>query len=525
MSWRFALLVVAVLSATAQQTPAPPPPQQQPTFRTGAELVRVDVTVLNRKGEPVTTLTAEDFVVEEDGVPQKIQTFQLLRLTGQPAPDDDLTLTIGPRDNRLHEFARDDVRLMLILWDEYHLPRDPAGRMIRDHLVQFIRTMLGPTDLVAIMDVWTPMSDLWFSRDRYKLANVAGTLRGRRGVFIPPRNGAEENHLRPGASPFAREEVAVSALKSAVMHLGTLRESRKVVLYIGLDFGLGPDTNSAARDVIQEANAANVAVYSINPQGLRVTGSNFRTGLLDTIAHSTGGESFLTNSPMSSLGRAVTQSSASYLLGYAPAPLRHDGKFHKIEVKVRTPGVEVRSRNGYLAPSAAQKEAAQAAAEEAVLPTAVEKAFAQLTGLGRPESGTRPEVRTILFPDPPAAALSVRPPVVRVVRQPADLKAAGAGALPVFMGRELVRSERILMTIAVDGNLGPQATLSVWLVDRRGRRLTKLPFTRTADGWLLDLPLQSIARGDYLIEVEAVHADARSAAYVPIRVMDRAQQD
>ena len=60
--------------------------------------------------------------------------------------------------------------------------------------------------------------------------------------------------------------------------------------------------------------------------------------------------------------------------------------------------------------------------------------------------------------------------------------------------------------------------MSVRLVDRRGKPLTDLPFTRTPDGSSVDLPLQSIARGDYLIAIEAVHGDTRSAAYVPIRV-------
>src|SRR4051812_18068127 len=44
-------------------------PQRPPTFRTGAELVRVDVTVIDHKGLPVANLTADDFAVEEDGAP------------------------------------------------------------------------------------------------------------------------------------------------------------------------------------------------------------------------------------------------------------------------------------------------------------------------------------------------------------------------------------------------------------------------------------------------------------------------
>jgi hypothetical protein len=77
------------------------------------------------------------------------------------------------------------------------------------------------------------------------------------------------------------------------------------------------------------------------------------------------------------------------------------------------------------------------------------------------------------------------------------------------------------MRIAAGGQRASDALLGIGLVDRRGKRLTDLPFTRDTHGWLLDLPLQSIARGDYVIEITATAGESRSAAYVPIRVRDR----
>jgi hypothetical protein len=340
-------------------------------------------------------------------------------------------------------------------------------------------------------------------------------------VFVPPRNGAEENHLRdPRGARFARAQVALSALKSAIMHLGTLRDSRKTVLYLGLDYSVGPETSTATRDVIQAANAANVAVYSINPQGLRVSGSNFRSGLLANIAHGTGGESFLSNSPARAMGRVMAQSSASYLLGYAPAPLRHDGAFHKIRITVQGPGLQVRARSGYLAPDAAQRAAARAAAAEAVLPPAIEEAFGELAWVGRPEAEQRSRlVRTILSPATPSADLAVVSPTIRLIRTPADLKAARSGTPPPpHTGREFVRTDRLLMTVMLAGDGAARATLSMRLIDRRGKPLTDLPFSRAGAGWELDLPLQLIARGDYLIAVAAEDGERQSTAYVPIRI-------
>jgi len=514
------IVVSALVALLLQQQQ--PPARQQPTFRTGAELVRVDVTVLDRGGKPVRNLTQDDFVVFEDGVPQRIQAFQFIAFTGEHGADEDLELTIGPRDNRNEELARDDVRLFLVFWDEYHILPDHEEKFLKDELTNFLRTMLNPTDLVAIMDPWTPMSDLWFSRDRYRLGTQVSSLRGRQGVMIP-RNGAEENHFRSMQSvPFVREQVALTALKSAIAYLGTLRQGRKTVLYVGQEFGLGRDTNSWAMGVMEAANAENVSIYSINPQGLDVNRSNFRSGLLASIAYGTGGESFVSNSPGVAFQRAVSQGSTTYLLGYAPSPLRQDGAFHKIEVKVKGSGLQVRARNGYLAPDAAEKEKARAAAAEAVLPTPIELALGQLARLGRDGETIEAELRTIFVPESPAADLALRSPDLWLIRTPADMKAARSDPPPpAHAGREFLRTERILMRIAAGGQRASDTLLTIGLVDRRGKRLTDLPFTRDTHGWLLDLPLQYIARGDYVIEITAMAGESRSAAYVPIRVRDR----
>lgn len=514
VAWGTAVL----LALGAQQ---PPQPQQPPTFRTGAELVRVDVTVLDRGGKPVVDLVADDFAVFEDGVAHPIQTFQLVEFDGTHGPDDDLTLTIGPRDNRNSELARDDVRLIVVFWDEYHIRPDHQAVELKEELATFLRKMLNPTDFVAIMDPWTPMSHLYFSRDRYRLATEVRALKGRLGDLVP-RNAAEENHFRPGMNvPFVREQVALTALKSALAHLGTLREGRKTLLYVSQEFGLGRDTNTWAMDVIRAANDANVAVYSINPIGLQVNRSNFRSGLLASIAHGTGGESFVSNSPSQAFQRAMTQGSASYLLGYVPTPMRYDGKFHEIEVKVKRGGVQVRARKGYFAPSVAEMTAASKSAEEAVLPTPIEAAFKELVRSARPDAEAQPgEVRTILVPEEPGPDLSVRPPVVWRIRRPVELKAALAGELPAYDGREFSRTERLLVSAPVHGQRAAGATVTVGLIGRRGKRLTDLPFTRTSEGVRMDLPLQSIARGEYLIVVEATAGESRAAAYVPLRITD-----
>src|SRR4051794_20131939 len=72
-----------------QQPPAQPataePPQPPPTFRAGINFVRVDVIISDKTGNPVADLQQNDFDVAEDGKPQKIETFKLVKLDGGTA--------------------------------------------------------------------------------------------------------------------------------------------------------------------------------------------------------------------------------------------------------------------------------------------------------------------------------------------------------------------------------------------------------------------------------------------------------
>ncbi|HLK32098.1 MAG TPA: hypothetical protein VKT29_03350, partial [Terriglobales bacterium] len=68
------LLCAALLAAQVPAQTARPP---QYTFRTFSELVLVNVTVRDRKGNPVRGLTANDFTVLEDGKPQHVASFDV----------------------------------------------------------------------------------------------------------------------------------------------------------------------------------------------------------------------------------------------------------------------------------------------------------------------------------------------------------------------------------------------------------------------------------------------------------------
>ena len=70
---------------------------------------------------------------------------------------------------------------------------------------------------------------------------------------------------------------------------------------------------------------------------------------LRALAETTGGFAIVnTNSFNDGFTRVVRENSSYYILGFSTTP-QTDGRFHSVEIRVKRPGLQVRSR-GYLAP-------------------------------------------------------------------------------------------------------------------------------------------------------------------------------
>src|SRR5215472_5244340 len=65
--------------ALSQQPAAPAPVTQPPTVKTSVEEVLLDIIVRDKKGKPITDLKAEELTVVDNGVPQNITSFRLVR--------------------------------------------------------------------------------------------------------------------------------------------------------------------------------------------------------------------------------------------------------------------------------------------------------------------------------------------------------------------------------------------------------------------------------------------------------------
>ena len=403
------------------QTPPPPAsgapgdPQDpnapvQPTFRTGINFVRVDAIVTDKQGRPVADLSPEDFEVLEDGQPQKIETFKLIRVDGNPPPGEGTPREINSTFAEESEARRDDVRLFVIFFDDYHV-RLGASLAVKDDLVRFVETQVGPLDMVAMMYPLDPLRAVSFTRNKKAVIQQILGWQGRKYQYIPPRNMFEEQYANYPTEIVEkiRNQVSLSALRGLMTRLGGMREGRKTVIVVsegysdyvppqlrgqnaqsGIrgrgttamtgDASVDPvgamaedrrrffgdmDIRMLMRDVTTDANRNNVSLYMLDPRGLAGFEYDINEGVgltmdanslratqdsLRVMADETDGRAIVNRND---LGNGLTQmmrdASAYYLLGYSSAAAPTDGRFHQIRVRVKRPGIEVRARRGYWA--------------------------------------------------------------------------------------------------------------------------------------------------------------------------------
>ena len=418
----------------AGQTQATPPsePQQAPVFRTGINVVRVDVIVTDKQGNPVADLGPTDFEVLEDGKAQTIDTFKLVSVTGSPAPGEEAPRAIRNDYDEETEAGREDVRIFVIMLDEYQVRRG-ASLVVREPLVRFIRTQLGPLDLLGVMYPLTPVSGLRLTRNHEAVVREIERFVGRKYEYTPKNEFEERYSMYPAEMvERIRVQVSLSALRGLVTRLGGLREGRKAVILVSEGYsyyvppqlrdpvaempGMGNpargrpmagegsvaeeraqftasvDLQGDLREVYAAASRANAAIYALDPRGLATFAFDIDEGVgfgldrnvltatqdtLRVLADETDGRAIVNRNDLEGgLKQVVRDSSAYYLIGYNSTLAPTDGKFHEIKVRVKRPGVQVRARKGYWALSA--EDTARVLAPKAPVDEAVTNALADV---------------------------------------------------------------------------------------------------------------------------------------------------
>jgi VWFA-related protein len=419
--------------------PADPPEQEtpQPIFRTGINFVRVDAIVTDGRGNPLPDMKPEEFEITEDGKPQKIESFRLIALTGD-APRGETARAIRNDNDEEFEAQREDVRIFVILLDDYHVRRG-SSIVAREPLINFIRTQLGPMDLLGVMYPLTPVTEMRLTRDHEGVARTVERFEGRKFDYRP-RNEFEEKYSMYPAEVVERirNQVSLSALEGLAVRLGGIREGRKAIVLVSEGYSNyippqlrdpvadlpgfanprrgrpSPQDNSAVeeraqffssadlqtelREVYAAANRGNTAIYALDPRGLAPYEFDINEGVgqrvdsqmlnatmdtLRTLADQTDGRAIVNRNDLEGgLKQVVRDSSLYYLIGYNSTQAPADGKFHEIKVRVKRSGAQVRARKGYWALT--PEEAARATAPPKPGPDpGVSKALASVEGTSR----------------------------------------------------------------------------------------------------------------------------------------------
>jgi Ca-activated chloride channel homolog len=285
------LLVLAASVVIAQQ--------QEPTFRSGTRTVAIIATVLDAQGRLVPDLEQEDFTILDNGKPQTITFFEdeVRPFTAVVMLDFSASMTAN-----LELLKRASEQFLIRL-----LPQDKAQVGAFSDKIQFSGEFTNDRD-----DLIGALDDLQFGN--------------------PTRL-------------FDATYQSIDELKSV--------EGRRVVVV----FTDGDDTDSrlGANDVLDSARDHETMIYAI---GLESTffigpGRMQRTRpdrTLKKFAEETGGGYFelkKTDDLAPTFTRVAQELHSQYTLGFAPAVL--DGKEHKLELKLKQPGMTVRARKSYVA--------------------------------------------------------------------------------------------------------------------------------------------------------------------------------
>ena len=411
-----ALLVAIAWTAPAVLHSAQDPTQPKKVFRSGLNLVSVDVIVRDKSGAVVKGLTASDFEVREDGKVQDISSFSFEEITNKTvATVESAGLLAGVEEKVAVDEKRTGAsappappaapdaagpmtsdmlagrRLITLVFDVSSMQPEDVQRAV-DSARKYVDEKMTSADLIAVTTVGSTLSVLTdFTADRTKVSNALGTLAFTDGTATeaPAATTAATDEAAAAATDDAstttdtaeldmfNNDVRLRALKTLAEALSSI-EQKKAILYFSAGMQRsGQDNQVELRNAINAAVRANVSIYAIDVRGLQavVPGGDARQAsgrgqdmfsgrgvqqqfaqlassqdTLTSLAGDTGGRAFTDSNDFGdAFARVQRDMSAYYLLGYSSTDPTKDGRFRRIQVRVKRGDFRVESRAGYYA--------------------------------------------------------------------------------------------------------------------------------------------------------------------------------
>ncbi len=412
------ILVAGCLAAglAAQQPPAPAPGPPEPPASAAkppalppvvesvdVSITNVDVVVTNSKGR-VAGLTADDFDVRQDGIPQKITNFYAVS-GGKVLLEDGKSVPLDAPESAA-EVPPDLKAHYIFFIDNLNIQPQNRNRMFK-RLKEFIPQAIGPNaegmvvtynrSLKVRRPFTSDANDLVAAIESIELDTGGGSTQvgERRDALRRVDESKSVMDANATARTYAQSlrndiEFTVDNIKSTIDALAGV-PGRKNFLYVSeglpasagfeiyeairekyketattldeLDF----DMNSRYTQIVQAANANGVTIYTLDASGLSVgdtvTAENSSMqsvhvndfmvrqnmqGPIRMMAEETGGIAAInSNDWKSSLDQVAADFSNFYSLGYRSARGAVD-RPHKVEVTVKKKGMTVRMRRSFV---------------------------------------------------------------------------------------------------------------------------------------------------------------------------------
>jgi len=365
-----------------------------PVFHAESRLVVVDVVVTDKRGQSVTDLKKEDFVLTEDGKPQQLKFFEPHIPEAQPKALPKIELP--PNQYTNFPLQKPASSVNVVLFDTLNTPI--ADQMYaRWQMIKFIQALprgkpvalfrLG-SSLKMIAGFTTNSDDLVAAAEKVRPAvNQVDEEPATAQVAPPDPAGPSletSAEMTDELSRFYFEETAFRTGDRVQQTLDAFSQianalsgyaGRKNLLWLSEAFPitLDPDALNGARlgnlrgyaDVLKQSSAllssSQISVYPIDVRGVKNGNAlqiNAFYNTMDEIAKQTGGKAFYgTNDLKLAMEQSIERGSIYYTVAYVPENRNWDSRYRQVKIKLDRPDVKAEYRPGYFAIPDKQKPA------------------------------------------------------------------------------------------------------------------------------------------------------------------------
>jgi len=396
----FLLFLFAITSASAQQIGQNKAPDGTDTFTLSvkSQLVIETVVVKDKQGKSIEGLTAKDFTLTEDGVPQTIKICDHETLpTGanavplKPSTDEDIKIykrlartQVAPETPGTTRYK--DRRLLALYFDMSAMrPQDQLRAL--QAAQTFIRKQMTEADLVSILRYSGGSVDVLqdFSADKNRLLSILETLivgEGQGSIESVDDASSADTGAAFGQDDsefnIFNTDRQLAALQTTAKMLGQLNE-KKALIYFASGLRLnGVDNQAQLHATVDAAVRAGVSFWPIDARGLQASaplgdasqGSPGNAAMyngtaaqastdrfqqsqdtLYSLAGDTGGKALFDNNDLTKgILQAQQAISDYYILGYYTSNSEQNGRFRKVKITLNPDlAAKLDYRQGYYA--------------------------------------------------------------------------------------------------------------------------------------------------------------------------------